>query len=86
MAAGWKLTPQKKARLALVARLRWMDPGDADLARELGVSIRAVQYHLNRLRVSVTYLPQGAVIPLSWMVESQHDGDAVADDPAPDGA
>jgi hypothetical protein len=84
MAAGWKLTPTMRMRLAWIARLRWLDPGDNRIAQECGVTVRTVQYHLNRLRVSETNLLQGAVIPRSWMIQSQpHDRDACATDSPP---
>lgn len=75
MAAPGKINWQKRSRLFEVARLRNTDPGDRGLAAELGITVRAVQYHLRqlRLRISVTRVRSPPIIPRAWLFESSCD-------------
>lgn len=51
MASPWKLTARLRSRLYRVARLRNLIPTDAELAQELGISVRAVQWHLSKWKL-----------------------------------
>ena len=72
IARPWTLTPAGRATLRRIARLRLQDPGDRALADALGISVRAVQYHLLNLRNSVKFYHSDTVLPLAWVVESKH--------------
>ncbi len=51
MASGWKITPRGHLRIYEVARMRDSVPTDDELAAELGLSKRAVQWHLKQERL-----------------------------------
>ncbi len=86
MALARKITWAKRARLFCVARLRLSDPGDTALAAELGLSVRAVQYHLRqlKLRIHVNRERRPLVIPRAWLFQSAPD-DATGE-PEPESA
>ena len=51
-----KLTPEQRAIIEQVARLRYGIPEDKELSRMLGISVRSVRYIAHQTRVSIMTL------------------------------
>lgn len=51
MAQAGKITEAMRLRIHEVARARLAIPGDRELAQEAGVSVRAIQHEMRKLRM-----------------------------------